>query len=119
MTHNLPAALTAGLFSAAAFIQAAPDVAGFIGPIERLTLSGALMIAVWVLWSSNNKERVEYRKIIAEKDAAILSMATEVTKVMTSVMDAVKESRKASEELGAAVDNLAENVAAIGVTPPK
>lgn len=117
---NLPAAITAALFSAAALIQTAPaEITSVVGPVERLTLCAALIIAVYVLWNANVKERVEYRRIIAEKDATIISMATEVTKVMTSVMDAVKESRKASEELGAAVDNLADNIAASRVPPPR
>jgi len=72
-----------------------------------------------------------------EKDAIIVAMANRVTEVSVSVLDAVKEMRKSNEELirefrtsneallkstdelGAAMDNLSENVAALGTPPPK
>lgn len=99
---NLPV----NCFAAALLLQAVatganPDLTGVIGPIERLTLTGALVVAVRVLWVSNTK-----------KDAQIIDMATKVTETMVSVMGAVKELRAATEELGHAMDNIAENVAA-------
>jgi hypothetical protein len=85
------------------------DLTGVVGPIERLTLVGALLVAVRVLWGSNTR-----------KDEQIIQMAQKLTETMVSVMDAVRELRKATEESGAAMDNLSENVALLSAgMPPK
>jgi hypothetical protein len=81
---------------------ASTDLTGFVAPLERLTLVGALVIAVRVLWVAN-----------ARKDAQVIEMASKVTETMVSVMAAVAELRKATEELGAGLDNLADNIAAL------
>jgi hypothetical protein len=107
--HNLAANLFTA-FSGIILLQtaAAPDITGVVGPIRTFTLDVALIIAVRVLWGTNSKLQAQNT-----------AMATQVTEVMVSVMDAVKELRKATEEMGAAMDNLAENVAALRVVPPR
>jgi hypothetical protein len=108
LSANLLTVFSGGILMLQTAGATSPDITGIIGPIERLTLVGALIIAVRVLWGSNSR-----------KDIQIIEMATKVTETMVSVMDAVKELRKATEEIGAAMDNLAENVAAMRVPPPR
>lgn len=88
--------------SAAVMLQTSVPSSDFVGPIERMTLVSALVIAVTVLWRSN-----------ATKDQQIVAMATKVTETMVSVLDAVKELRRATEEVGDAMDNLASNIGAM------
>ena len=78
------------------------NVSDYSSPLERLTLVMALVIAVKVLWSSN-----------AKKDDQIIAMSQKVTETMVLVVESNKENRKATEELGAALDNLASNIAAM------
>jgi hypothetical protein len=79
-----------GLSITALFVQAAAPATeiGAVGSIERLTLLGALVIAVGVLW-----------RALAEKDKQLISMTGEVTKILTLVMEAAKELRVAVDEL--------------------
>jgi hypothetical protein len=76
-----------------------PDITA---AVERLTLVSALVVAVRVLWASNSK-----------KDDQIVQMSQKVTETMVLVVESNRESRKATEELGAALDNLASNIAAM------
>jgi hypothetical protein len=119
ISNFVPNAFT-GLSSLALLLQTAGagDLSGIITPIERLTLTGALVIGVRQLWVANARERQEHMRIVAEKDAIIIEMAKKVTETMVSVMDSVKELRGATEEIGAAMDNLAENFAAISAGFP-
>ena len=43
-------------------------------------------------------------------------MTTEMTKIMTMVIETNQELRKSNDEIGAALDNLASNVAALPCT---
>lgn len=100
---NLPIKLVA--FSAAAvFLQTTnvPPLGDLTGPLERMTLVGVLLMAVQRLWASN-----------AAKDKQLLDMSARVTETMALVMESVKELRKATEEIGSAMDNLASNIAAL------
>ena len=93
------------LSAVAAVLQTAPvspDLQTILSPIERLTLVAALVAAVKVLWSANST-----------KDTRLLDMSGKVTETMVSVMDAVRELRKSTEELGDAIDQLTANVAAL------
>lgn len=99
------------IFPAAAMLlqTAAPVIGDFAGPVERIGLLTALMIAVKVLYTSNSA-----------KDKIILDMAGQMIKVTTEVLGAVKELRSTTDqmrlttdELGNAMDNLASNIAAI------
>jgi len=106
VTHGVVAVKSLiGLSFSALVMQTAvntvPDVSPFVTPVEHLTVVAVLAIAVRVLWNA-----------MREKDARIVEMTTKVTEVMTTVIDAVKEMRKSSDELGVAVDNLSSNVAA-------
>lgn len=105
MNSNMPANIVVAASSAIALLQSVvPPMAptDFLGPVERLTLVGALVVAVRVLWIANKA-----------KDLQITTMSVDVTKTMVLVMEAVKELRIATEEVGAAMDNVAENVAAL------
>ncbi len=112
--------------SALLLAQTLPPVAGSLDNIGRLSLDGALIIAVGVLWrfvvalmADHDKKIAEKDSQLSRKDDQLISMTTKVTEVMTSVMKAVEESRKSSDELisrvddvGSALDNIADNFAA-------
>lgn len=108
---------TGGLLAA----QVVP-VAGSLDSVGRLSLDGALIIAVGVLWrfvvslmAASDAKVAEKDAQLAKKDDLIVAMTTRVTEVMVEVMAAVKEARKSSDEIGAALDNMAENFAAVQV----
>ncbi len=95
-----------------------------IDSMGRLTLDTALGIAVvWLARTLMATIKASDDKItamiaakdakIAEKDKQLIDMATKVTETMALVMVAVKELRTATEEIGAAMDNLASNIGAI------
>jgi hypothetical protein len=82
----------------AVLIQTAlpPD---FVGPAERLTLVGVLLIAVKVLWASN-----------AKKDEAIIAMTQKLTESMVIVVESNRELRSSNEKVTTAVETLVYNV---------
>ncbi len=80
------------------------DATSITHTVTELTLTGALIVAIRVLWASNQK-----------KDDQILSMATKVTETMALVMEAVKELRVTTDEVGTALENLGSQVAALEV----
>ncbi len=114
-----------------------PAGAGPYDQIGRLSLDGALILAVGVLWKFMITLMDRSDKLVALKDAhinsqgeQIVAMATKTTEVMTLVMESVKESRKATEalasrfdtrldEVGNAMDNIAENLSAQELTAGK
>jgi hypothetical protein len=74
--------------------------------IGRLSLDGALVIAVGVLWRAigkaqvDNDARIAAKEVrIAEKDAQIIAMTSKVTEVMTLVLESVKEFRGELKEV--------------------
>lgn len=87
-------------------LQTAPtplgDATSITHTVTELTLTGALIIAVKVLWESNKK-----------KDEQVLTMATRVTETMALVMRAVEELRVTTNELGSGLDNLSSQIAAL------
>lgn len=78
------------------------DATSITHTVTELTLTGALLVAVRTLWTSNK-----------EKDVQILAMATKVTETMALVMAAVQELRTATNELGEGLDNLSNQIAAL------
>ena len=101
--------------------------AGSLDSVGRVSLDAALIIAVGVLWrfigvlrSENDRKIAEKDAQLSKKDDQLIEMTKTVTQVMTAVMKAVEESRKSSDELisrvddvGAALDNIADNFAAL------
>jgi len=61
----------------------------------RLSLDAVLVAGVIALWRELRAERAR----IAEKDAQVVAMATEATKTMTLVLEAVKELRTAVNDM--------------------
>ncbi len=106
--------------------QTIPTGAGSLDSIGRVSLDAALIIAVGVLWRKIDEKDAQ----LGKKDDQLIAMTSKVTEVMTSVMEAVKENRKTSEDLGVqsrktfeeltaridevgnALDNIAENFSA-------
>ncbi len=106
--------------SGLALAQVQIPQAGPLDSVGRLTLDGALIIAVGVLWKAMKDARAseetriaEKDKRIAEKDAQLIAMTTKVTEVMVMVIETNKELRQSNDEIGAAMDNLASNIAAL------
>ncbi len=94
-----------------AFAQLVPT--GPLDSIGRLTLDGALVIAVGVLWKALATMTATKDARIAEKDTHIITMTAEMTKIMTMVIETNQELRRSNDEIGAAMDNLASNIAAL------
>jgi hypothetical protein len=68
---------------------------GSLDSVGRLTLDGALIVAVGVLWRAlGDKDRR-----IEQKDQQVIEMATKVTETMTAVLAAVSELRWAVNDL--------------------
>ncbi len=89
------------------------DVSSIVSQAGQLTLSGALIIGLRAQWLENKDQRKEHVRLMADKDAIIIAMATKTTETMVLVMAGVAELRKSTEQSGSAMDNLADNVAAL------
>lgn len=100
MIPNLVPTIASVLLLLQIATPSAGDASSITHIVSELSLTGALIVAVKVLWSSNQK-----------KDDQILGMATKVTETMALVMEAVKELRVATNELGTGLDNLASQIA--------
>ena len=82
------------------FQTSIPPWTDVISPVERLTLIGALVVAVRVLWVSNSR-----------KDEQLVAMAAKVTETMALVLVAVQELRGATERIGKSMDSLSDKIA--------
>jgi hypothetical protein len=101
MTHKAIIHVFVWGSSAVALLQATPP-SELVGPVERLSLEAALIFAVIALW-----------KVTREQSQIIQSLAVKVAENVAQNTDANKELRKSTEELGAAIDNISENFAAL------
>jgi hypothetical protein len=88
-----------------ALLQVSPDLAVF-GPIERLSLVGALVVAVAVLWRSLARKDEEKSKMSDQ----MIEMAKTVTQAMVQNSDALRESIQAKRDLTEAVNDLREGL---------
>ena len=107
-----------GVLAVALFLQSSiPQLDSVMPPVERLGLLTALVLAVRVLWKSNNDKD----KANGEKDAKILDMATratltmtemteKTTSIMSEAISALKEFRHAAEENSRVVQELSGTV---------
>lgn len=133
MTAALPIKAVTILGPAAVLAQVSPVLVplGSLEGIGKLGLVAALVIAiVWLanflvkllaandvkiaaLMESCDAKLAAKDVKIAEKDAQNMALTAELTKTMTEVLGAVREARIASNDTAAAMDNVAENLAAL------
>ena len=85
--------------------QALPDF-GWVGQVERLGLTGALIIAVGVLWRSLSRKD-DQLTLITRQVTEALAFNTDTQKELRSIVEA---STKAKQDLKAAIDELAAGI---------
>jgi len=98
------------LSSAGLALAQIPVPPGPLDSVGRLTLDGALIIAVGVLWRALSSMTAAKDARIAEKDAHIVTMTAEMMKTMTMVIETNKELLQSNNEFGQAIDNLVSNI---------
>jgi hypothetical protein len=86
--------------------QVLPSDFGWAGQIERLGLTGALIVAVGVLWRSQARKDEQLREI-TKQVAEALAFNTDTQKELRKI---VEESTKAKQELGAAIEDLSRGL---------
>ena len=98
----MPATLVIVCATLSLFLQGIAETTGITATAERLTLAGALVVAVGVLW-----------KAVAKKDDQILDMSKAVTDALratansnTELREIIKDSIRAKDELTKSIDAL-------------
>lgn len=86
--------------------QVMPSDGGAAAQIERLGLTGALILAVGVLWRALAKKD-EQLTLITQQVASALAFNTDTQKELRTIVEA---STKAKEDLKVAIDSLAEGI---------
>lgn len=103
-----PSVITIMLSTLALMLQqAVPDISsGTVGQIERLGLTGALLVAVGVLWRSLARKD-EQLTLITRQVAEGLATNTDTQRELRSIVEA---STKAKQDLKAAIDELSRGM---------
>lgn len=85
--------------------QILPDF-GWVGQVERLGLTGALILAVGVLWRSQVRKD-EQLQTITKEVAQALAFNTDTQKELRKI---VEDSTKAKQDLKIAIDELTNGI---------
>lgn len=86
--------------------QVLPPDAGIAAQIERLGLTGALILAVGVLWRSLSKKD-DQLTLITRQVTEALAFNTDTQKELRSIVEA---STKAKQDLKSAIDELTQGI---------